>query len=103
MRRDARKSPAVLLSALITLATTTGCHGGAGGGINLDGPFADNLGGTLSGLVGSRLTLQDNSMTLISQLNGPAANGTNLVFGIVDFGTSYDVTVATQPTNPSQT
>jgi DNA-binding beta-propeller fold protein YncE len=66
------------------------------------GPFADNLGGTLSGLVGSRLTLQDNSMTL-SQLNGAPANGTNLIFGSADFNTSHDITVATQPTNPSQT
>lgn len=95
------KSPGVLLSALITLVTLTGCHGG-GGGLNIEGPFADNLGGSLSGPVGSRLTLQDNSMSL-SQLNGPAANGTNLVFGLADFNTSYDVTVATQPTNPSQT
>jgi 6-phosphogluconolactonase len=99
--RCAFKSPRVLLSALIPLVTLIGCGGGGGGRIDIEGPFADNLGGTLSGLVGSRLTLQDNSMTL-SQLNGPAANGTNLVFGIADFNTSYDVTVATQPTSPSQ-
>jgi hypothetical protein len=98
--RGALKPPRVLLSALITLVTLIGC-GGGGGRIDLEGPFADDLGGTLSGLVGSRLTLQDNSMAL-SQLNGPAANGTNLVFGLADFNTSYDVTVATQPTNPSQ-
>jgi hypothetical protein len=46
--RCAFKSPRVLLSALIPLVTLIGCGGGGGGRIDIEGPFADNLGGTLS-------------------------------------------------------
>src|SRR5208283_2337202 len=92
--------------ALVGISALAACSGGSdlGGGslVCATCATADSLGGTLSGLVGSRLTLQNNSMTL-SQLNGPAANGTNLVFGTADFNTTYNITVATQPTNPSQT
>ena len=96
----ARPPPGILLGALITVLILTGCHGPSG--CFLCGPYADTLGGTLSGLVGSRLTLQNNSSPG-SQLNGPAANGTNVVFATALFSSSYNVTVATQPTNPSQT
>jgi 6-phosphogluconolactonase len=89
-----------LLVALLSVLTLTACHGPSG--CFLCGPYADNLGGTLSGLVGSRLTLQNGS-TAGSQLNGPGANGTNVVFGAADFSSSYSLTIATQPTNPSQT
>ncbi len=46
------KFPGVLVSALITVATLTGCHGG-GGSSPAVAAFGDNLGGTLRGLVGS--------------------------------------------------
>src|SRR5208282_2066338 len=58
--------------------------------------------GSLSGLVGSNLVLQNNS-TVLAPLSGPMANGTDVVFAIANFNSSYNVTVATQPTFPSQT
>jgi hypothetical protein len=95
----ARQPPGVLLGALITVLILTGCHGPSG--CFLCGPYADSLGGTLSGLVGSRLRLQNNSSPG-SQLNGPGANGTNVVFATALFSSGYNVTVVTQPTNPSR-
>src|ERR1700733_3629231 len=95
----ARQPSGIPLGALITVLLLTGCHGPSG--CFLCGPYADSLGGTLSGLVGSRLTLQNNSSPG-SQLNGPAANGTNVVLATALFSSSYNVTVATQPTSPSQ-
>ncbi len=113
LRRGARTSPGVLLGAVFTLLALTGCHGGGGdagsGGCITCGPFFANLSGTLSGLVGSRLTLQDQSTSFqingptLQQINGPAANGPDTYFGNASFNTTYDITVATQPTNPSQT
>lgn len=48
-----------------------------GHGCFLRGTFANNLSGSVSGLVSSGLTLQDN-LTPLRQLNGPAPNGTNV-------------------------
>ena len=56
----------------------------------------------MSGLVGSRLTLQNNAAGGF-QLNGSASNGDKVVFAVALFNTAYDLTVQTQPTNPSQT
>jgi len=64
-------------------------------------PALYSLGGSIDGLVGSRLALDNNGS--ISTI-GPAANGyTASLFTGLPNGTSYNVTVATQPTNPSQT
>ncbi len=68
----------------------------------LCGPESDNLGGSISGLVGSRLQLQNNT-TPGEQYNGPAANGASVIFATSAPNASYNVTVAVQPTNPSQT
>jgi len=87
------KSPGVVLTALIM----TGCHSGGGSSPVVVG-LTDSLGGTLTGLVGSGLVLQDPV-----QLNGPGANGSNVLFGSATINTSYDLSVETQPTNPSQT
>jgi hypothetical protein len=99
LRRGAWKSPGVLLGAAITVLVLTGCHGGARGETVI--AYANGLGGTLSGLVGSRLALE-NINFLPRQFNGPGANGTNFAFSGAEFRTSYDLTVATQPTSPSQ-
>ena len=98
--------PVGLPAALFAIAALTGCHPGGGfddcpvqGGC---GPRTEvNLGGTLSGLVGSRLTLQNNP-TMGLPFNGPSYNGIE-TFLTVHFNTPYNVTVQTQPTNPSQT
>jgi len=59
-----------------------------------------SIGGTVSGLVGSRLTLQSNGSIVTLE---PAANGFQPLFTYLPNGASYDITVATQPTTPSQT
>jgi 6-phosphogluconolactonase (cycloisomerase 2 family) len=57
------------------------------------------IGGLVSGLVGSGLTLQNNGTNPVPL----SANGAFDFPGSVLSGSSYAVTVATQPTNPSQT
>src|ERR1700722_8124540 len=65
-------------------------------------PKQVNLQGSVSGLVGFRLTLQNGSTALSTPLNGPDANG-NQTFGTAAPNTAYNITVKTQPTSPSQT
>jgi 6-phosphogluconolactonase len=65
-------------------------------------PKPVNLQGTVSGLVGFRLALQNGSTALSIALNGPDANGTQ-TFGMAAANTAYNITVKTQPTSPSQT
>src|SRR5580692_10431855 len=92
-----------LISIGFALALLAAC-GGSSFKLNcflLCGPESDNLGGTISGLVGSRLQLQNNS-TPGDQYNGPAANSSNVIFATAAPNTAYNVTVAVQPTNPSQ-
>jgi hypothetical protein len=58
------------------------------------------IGGTLSGLTGSGLVLQDNA----GDDRAVAANATNFTFATaVMSGAPYSVTVKTQPTSPAQT
>jgi 6-phosphogluconolactonase (cycloisomerase 2 family) len=57
------------------------------------------IGGTLSGLTGSELTLQNNG----GDGRSVTANGSFSFATSVDSGNPYAVTVATQPTNPRQT
>jgi 6-phosphogluconolactonase len=59
-----------------------------------------SIGGTVSGLVGSRLTLQNNSSPIAVE---PTADGFQFLATLLSNGTAYDITVATQPTTPSQT
>jgi 6-phosphogluconolactonase len=81
----------------LSLLALAGCSSPAGPDC-LCGPFADNISGSLSGLVGSGLTLSTGN-----DYSGPTANGTNVLLGITDFNSSYNVTVQKQPTNPAQT
>ena len=72
---------------------------GGGGGDGSDGAaetFA--LGGTVSGLSGKGLTLQNGAATV-----AVSANGTFTFTAPVASGATYNVTVAAQPTGPSQT
>ena len=99
-----RLPPARLSFLGIVLALLAAC-GGSSIKLNcflLCGPESDNLGGSISGLVGSRLQLQNNS-TPGDQYNGPAANGASVIFATSAPNASYNVTIAVQPTNPSQT
>jgi 6-phosphogluconolactonase len=61
-----------------------------------------NLDGSVSGLLGFRLELQNGTTPLSIALNGSDANGSQ-TFGTVAVNTSYSITVKTQPTSPSQT
>jgi hypothetical protein len=71
-------------------------NGGSGGGGGGTGPFT--LGGTVSGLAGTGLVLQNNAENLTINANGafsfktPVANGA-----------AYAVTVVTPPSSPAQT
>ena len=65
---------------------------------NTAGVALHSLGGTVSGLAGTGLVLHNGTESLPITANGPYAFAT-----LVGTGGSYAVTVATQPTNPSQT
>src|SRR5580698_2137193 len=100
-----------LIAALFAFFALAGCHGGAVG--FPDGqpmiPPSYTIGGTVSGLAGSRLVLESPTNCcgqLIASAGAVTApNGTFAVpaDSALGGGTTYDVTVVTQPTNPSQT
>jgi 6-phosphogluconolactonase (cycloisomerase 2 family) len=84
-----------LLAATLVLAA---CGGGGGGGGGSSNGSPHTVGGTVSGLTGSGLVLADNggdSLTITASGNFTFATS-------VAGGASYNVTVATQPTNPTQ-
>ncbi|NCT67308.1 MAG: hypothetical protein GXC76_06635 [Rhodanobacteraceae bacterium] len=64
-----------------------------------DPPPTYTVGGRVSGLAGSGLTLQLNGAATLSM----SANGLFVFTAGLPSGASYDVTVATQPANPAQT
>jgi predicted transcriptional regulator len=73
-------------------ATMDGAGGEGGGGVK-----TFSLGGTVSGLSGKGLTLQSGGKTLAVK-----ANGTFIFKTSVAEGLAYDITVATQPSTPTQ-
>jgi 6-phosphogluconolactonase (cycloisomerase 2 family) len=79
---------------LATAMALNGCGGGS------DGPRTYAVGGDISGLVGSRLALSNNGVTasIAPGVNGRAPG----LFAGLSKGASYEVTVVTQPTTPSQ-
>jgi hypothetical protein len=85
----------ILVLALLDAYALCGCSSSVGP-ISL-APPSYVVGGTVRGLAGSGLTLNNDA--------GIPANGTypNLLGGTFLSGQSYDVTVTTQPTNASQT
>src|SRR5882762_1111350 len=89
--------------ALVTMFMASCNSNGTSSCILCGGPKAANLEGTVSGLVGYRLQLQNGSTPLNSSLNGSGANGSAILFGTAKFNTTYNITVRTQPTTPSQT
>jgi hypothetical protein len=58
----ARQPPGVLRGALLIVLIVTGCHGGGNG--CFCSPPTYGIGGTVNGLVGSRLSLKNNGVTL---------------------------------------
>jgi Galactose oxidase, central domain len=64
-----------------------------------------SIGGNITGLVGSGLILQDQDGNILDLLKVTTGNG-NQAFTFADFvptGSSYTVSISTQPTNPTQT
>jgi hypothetical protein len=86
----------------VAIFVLTACGGGGGGSSsNANGdndPQAFSVGGSVTGLSGSGLTLSSNGQTL-----AVAANGSFTFASAMASGTAYNVTVATQPNAPTQT
>jgi len=95
MRRLKWVFPALLVVLAVVL---TSCSGGTGSSKIITPPPTYTIGGTISGLSGSGLVLQNNGGSALS-VNG---NGSFTFASAVPGGTSYSVTVSTQPTNPAQ-
>jgi hypothetical protein len=96
-----RVSATSLLSLAISILTIADCSGGGSGTESTQQPPPPanyTIGGTLSGLSGTGLVLQNNGGGDLSTANGSFTFG-----GTVVVGSNYAVTVKTQPTSPSQT
>lgn len=88
-----------LLTCALALA---GCSNGRGSledGSPQQEPGRVTIGGTVTGLTGTGLRLQNNGAADLSV----AGNGTFRFPAAVDPGTAYNVTILTQPANPTQT
>src|ERR1035441_484444 len=93
--RSPTKGFAAVAFALFTSLLVVAC----GGGDSVVSTTRYTIGGSASGLVGSGLVLQDNGVdSLTVSASGSFAFATPLTNG-----SSYAVTVATQPKNPAQT
>jgi hypothetical protein len=92
----ARRSALVCVCVMVAA-----CHGGGGGGGGSPPPPATTftVGGTVSGLAGSGLVLQNNAGNNLSV----ATSGAFTFSTALASGAAYSVTVLTQPTTPSQT
>ncbi len=95
-----------MTSLLFVSVLLAGCGGGGGGSDAVTAPpppppaTTYTIGGSLSGLTGSGLVLQNNAG---DNLNVPA-KATSFAFPTaIANGAAYAVTVLTQPTNPAQT
>lgn len=79
--------------------SVAGCGGDSGGSSGGGGVTAYTIGGTISGLTGSGLVLADGGQTA-----SPAASATSFSFATAEAsGTSYSVTVSTQPSGQTCT
>ncbi len=85
-----------LLGSLLLL---TACGGGGGGGGNPPPPQNYTVGGTVTGLAGSGLVLQNNGGDDLAI----GSDGAFTFAGKIADGKAYAVTVLAQPGNPSQT
>ncbi len=86
------------LSALIGILFVIGCAGGGTQGSNPP-PVTYTIGGTISGLSGAGLVLQNNGGNNLSV----SANGSFAFTTAITSGGSYSVTVLTQPSSLAQT
>jgi hypothetical protein len=86
------------IAAFVVLAVVslTSC-GGGGGGTTTTHPPTYTIGGMVSGLSGTGLVLQNNGSTLPVSADGPFTFPAAMTSG-----STYNVSVSTQPTNPAQ-
>ena len=98
----ARQIPFMVVAcaaALVSACGGGGGGGGSGGGGGTTPPATYTVGGSVSGLKGSGLVLQDNGSNNLSV----AADATTFTFSTsLAGGAAYSIKVLTQPTNPSQ-
>ena len=88
---------ALALSVLIGILFVIGCAGGGSG--SSSAPVTYTIGGTVSGLSGTGLVLQDNGGNNLSI----SANGRFTFTAAIASGGAYSVRVLTQPSSPAQT
>jgi 6-phosphogluconolactonase (cycloisomerase 2 family) len=89
----------ILVSAIM-VAGLAACGGGGGGASVMPPPQTYTIGGSVAGLTGSGLVLQDNAGDNLDVM----ANATSFTFATkVASGAAYAVTVMTQPSNPAET
>jgi 6-phosphogluconolactonase (cycloisomerase 2 family) len=97
--------PYATASLIVLAALLTACGGGGGGGSGTPPPpppppATYMIGGTISGLSGGGLMLQDNGGDTLAV----SAGATTFTFATaVQSGKAYAVTVSAQPTSPAQT
>lgn len=94
-----------LIGAVLAALILSGCGGGGeGSGFGFPPGSVFTLGGTLSGLSGCGLTLQNNGVDNGSGTLPCAAKGSGVLLGglLLSSGMAYNVTVKTQPTWPRQ-
>jgi hypothetical protein len=89
----------VFMMLAIPLPLVVGCGGSAGGGSTPPPPTTYTIGGTVSGLTGTGLVLQDNSGNNLAV----SASGSFAFSTAVDSGAAYSITVLSQPTSQSCT
>ena len=87
----------LLMVIAVGLLFSIACGGGKVGGTNPTGPFT--IGGSVTGLTGTGLVLQDNGGDDLTV----SASGTFTFATTIAANGAYSVTVLTQPTNPTQT
>lgn len=96
--------PRISLFTVTLMGASLAACGGGGGGDDVAAPpqppASYTIGGTLSGLAGTGLVLRNNGG---NDLSVPAMNNMFTFSTPLSDGTAYDVTVATQPSSPSQT
>src|SRR5947207_3395568 len=90
-----RSIPFLTILTSVALASLTGCGGGSSG----TSSASYTVGGTVVGLAGSGLNLQLNGGSTLAVISsGPFVFSSGL-----NSGAPYSVTVAAQPSSPSQT
>jgi len=89
----AARQSAAIGCVLIAMALLSGC-----GGSSVEQSTRYSIGGSVNGLVGKGLVLQDNGLDSLTV----SGSGVFTFATPLSNGSAYAVTIATQPTNPSQ-